>query len=65
MGLGWDDLEPLVIAMAESNPDVDPRALSDADLRSLAATLEGFEAARGEGTTSAIEAARAMWHWGV
>jgi FeS assembly protein IscX len=63
--LGWDDLEALVPELRQAHPRVDPRAMSDDELRELARGLDNFDPGRGDGTPGDFEALRAMWHWGV
>lgn len=63
--VGWNDLDELVSALRRANPRVDPRALDDAELRRLAAELDGFDPAKGEPDLADLEALRGMWHWGV
>ena len=61
----WDELDGMVDALRDANPDADPRAMADDELRALAHRLPDFDAGGGDGTAGDIEALRAMWHWGV
>jgi FeS assembly protein IscX len=63
--VSWGDLEAMVDALRDAYPKVDPRALDDAGMRELAAKLAAFDSSGGEGSAADLEAARAMWHWGV
>lgn len=61
----WDALDGMVDALRDANPDADPRAMADDELRALARRLPDFDEGGGDGSAGDIEALRAMWHWGV
>lgn len=43
MGLKWTDSREIAIALNETHPDVDPRAILFTDLYDMVRKLDGFE----------------------
>ena len=61
MGLKWSDARAIALALDDARPDVDPRYLNLADLRSWVWVLEGFDDDPSIGDERVLEAIQTAW----
>ncbi|MES2868210.1 MAG: Fe-S cluster assembly protein IscX [Pseudomonadota bacterium] len=61
MGLKWVDVQEIAIQLAESKPEVDPKALNFVDLRKWVMELPEFDDLPDRSGEKILEAIQALW----
>jgi FeS assembly protein IscX len=57
----WTDIQDIAIALTETHPDVDPRALRFTDLHQWVMALPGFDDAPQRSGEKILEAIQQAW----